>query len=166
MDTFAVGKLTSAQPPQAAPPADRAGSGADFLTLREALGLTREATAVLLDVREHAVKTWERIGAPLGAMRTLRELDQQVERHVESEVETYAAKRVAQGAPLRVRLVRYSTMAAFVSSAAARAGLPHLVHCALLGRLHGALRRMGTEVEIVWDHEVKRPKRSTGLTVL
>ena len=151
---------------QALPAPDRAGSGADFLTLREALGLTREATAVLLDVREHVVKSWERIGAPLGAMRTLRDLDQQVERQVDSEVEAYATKRMAQGAPIRIRLVRYSTMTAFVGCSAARAGLPHLVHCALLGRLHGALRRMGAEVEIVWDHEVKRPKRAAGLTVL
>ena len=165
MDSTGSGTSTSVAP-QTPQPVDRAGSGADFLTLREALGLTREATAVLLDVREHVVKTWERVGAPLGAIRTLRDLDQQVEQHVESEVEAYATKRMAHGAPIRIRLVRYSTMAAFVGCSAARAGLPHLVHCALLGRLHGALRRMGAEVEIVWDHEVKRPKRAAGLTVL
>ena len=136
--------------------ASTSSSGAEFRTLREGLGLTLEVAAELLDAKTRTVSMWERTGPPSGPAMHLRRLHDEVEHRVAEALDNYAIRRLAAGAPVKTRLVRYSTVQRYGSSDAATTGVPYVLPLAGLTRLHAALLRLGAQVEVVWDTEVAR----------
>jgi transcriptional regulator with XRE-family HTH domain len=125
-------------------------TAAEYRTLREACGLSLQAAADFHDVSIRTVQHWEtgRNNVPDGAGEELGRLNAGIERAVSEAVGLYREKGGEHGAPDVVALVRYRSDEDYAGSRAAREGLPHACHNALIGRLKLALERVGARVEI------------------
>lgn len=123
-------------------------SAAEFITLRQACGLTQSAVGEYLGVGLRTVQHWEaaRNAISTEAAEKLRALDKQV-RDAASAVLAPIARG---GRPKRVQLTRYRTPEEYAGSDAAKAGLPFLAYNALLWRVMDGLARLGVPYAIAW----------------
>jgi hypothetical protein len=92
----------------------------------------------------------ERNRIPPGAAGELTQLNAQIDRAALEAVDLYREQRERRGELDAVALTRYRTAEDYATSRAAREGLPHACHNALVARTMTALERIGARVAISW----------------
>jgi DNA-binding XRE family transcriptional regulator len=124
----------------------------EYRTLREACGLTVREAAAFHQVAERTIVHWEtgRNAIPAGAAEELARLNAKIDRAVQEAIDLYAEQSEKHGDIDTVALSRYRTAQDYAASRAAREGLPHSCHNALVARTMTALRRIGAPVKITW----------------
>ena len=91
-----------------------------------------------------------RNSVPAGAAEEIGRLNALIERAVLEAIDLVQDMKCDHGEPDAVALTRYHSEDAYAGSRAAREGLPHACHNALIGRTKVALERIGARVEIAW----------------
>ncbi|WP_428485949.1 helix-turn-helix domain-containing protein [Rhodopila sp.] len=126
-------------------------NAAEYRTLREVCGLSARDAAAFHQVAERTIVHWEtgRNGIPPGAADELAQLNARIERAVRASVDLYR-ESAPPDAPDAVALVRYRTARSYADSRAAREGLSHASHNALIARMMTALEQAGARVMIDW----------------
>ena len=127
-------------------------NAAEYRTLREACGMTVRDAAAFHQVAERTIVHWEteRNRIPPGAAGELTQLNAQIDRAALEAVDLYREQRERRGELDAVALTRYRTAEDYATSRAAREGLPHACHNALVARTMPALERIGARVAISW----------------
>ena len=127
-------------------------NSAEYRTIREACGLSQQAAAAFHDVAIRTIAHWEsgRNSVPAGAAEEIGRLNALIERAVLEAIDLVQDMKCDHGEPDAVALTRYHSEDAYAGSRAAREGLPHACHNALIGRTKVALERIGARVEIAW----------------
>ena len=127
-------------------------NSAEYRTLRESCGLSQPAAAGFHDVAIRTIAHWEtgRNSVPAGAAEEIGRLNATLERAVLEAIDLAEDLKRLHGWPDAVALTRYRTEDAFAASRAAREGLAHACHNALLARIQVALERIGYRVTVAW----------------
>lgn len=125
-------------------------SDAEWITLREACGLTQAQAGAVVGAAHRTVQHWEggRNGIPLAAANALRNLDDLIRQQATLALEPLA--RRARPTNDAVVLTRYRSEADYAGSAEALAGLPWAAHAALLWRVMDGLSRLRVPYTVGW----------------
>jgi DNA-binding XRE family transcriptional regulator len=133
----------------------RAGS-AEFITLREACGLTQVGAAELIGCSHRAVQHWEggERTVPLKRITVLRNLDDLIRDRATGVIQPLVPKK---GRPDRVELIRYRTTESYAAGQPghAEAGLPMASYNAMLARVMDGLSRLGIRYAVRWSDQVE-----------
>jgi transcriptional regulator with XRE-family HTH domain len=133
-------------------------SPAEFITLRQACGLTQQEAGEILGVAHRTVQNWEgaRNAIPKSDSDGLRNLDDLIRAQASAVLEPLARKRPGSVAP--VQLVRYRSVETFVLARLSGAvGLSHALpwpaHIAVLWRVMDGLSRLGIRYSVQWAED-------------
>lgn len=132
--------------------AQRPMTGAEYKTLREALGLSaREAARFHRIASDRTIRHWEngRAPVPAGAADELRTIDAGIDRAVGEATAAYR-EQAGRGPAETVELYRYRDPAVYAASQPGREGLPIGAHGVLVDRARRALEALGVTVAIVY----------------
>lgn len=124
----------------------QAMTSAEFKSLREGLGLSAQALADILGIRnERTVRHWESGGAiPDDAMARLVQLDELVVKMAQSGLEAFKEQPA-----VLVAVVRYETEADFLRYHPKSIPHMHRLHAAAITRLRWTLQNEGRRLRIL-----------------
>lgn len=126
---------------------------AEFITLRQACGLTQQEAGQILGAALRTVQHWEagRNAVPKSASDGLKNLDDLIRAQASLVLEPLARLRRPPADP--VALLRYRSPEGYAGSALAQAGLPFPAHVAFLWRIMDGLSRLGIRWVVRWYDE-------------